>query len=100
MNRTSTVLLVTGAFVLGCGMSAVRPLVVPSASAGGTPSARTGGTGPRWEYFCQTDIKRPWIPEDLAKLNNAGSEGWELVQQLAGRQGQNDDVYCFKRQLP
>lgn len=80
------------AFVAGCVASQLTQLVVPPARAG-TPAQR-------WEYFCQNDIGRPWKPEDMAKLNSIGKEGWELVQQLVGTQGSQGDVYCFKRPTP
>jgi hypothetical protein len=92
MSRVKTLMVASSAFVLGCGVAAVVPLMVPP--------ARAGAPGPRWEYYCQSDMRRPWEEEDLAKLNKIGSEGWEMVQQLVGIQGTNGDVFCFKRQLP
>jgi hypothetical protein len=78
-------------FVAGVAASG---LFVRRAVAQGQPAR------PRFEYFCQNGITRPWKSDDQQKLNALGAQGWDLVQQLVGQQGTNGDVYCFKRQLP
>jgi hypothetical protein len=91
MTRNQMIVLVF-AFVLGC---IAGPMLVGRAMAQVAHANR-----PRFEYLCQPQIGRPWQPDDLQKLNQLGSQGWEMVQQLVGHQGMNGDVFCFKRQAP
>ena len=81
-------LTISIAFIAGCVASQLAQIVIPP--------ARAGAPTQRWEYFCERDTDGPWTPEGIAKLNSAGREGWEFVQQLAGSGGIRD-VYCFKR---
>lgn len=80
-------------FVAGLMAFQVMRWAVPTAHAGGIAAESSS----RWEYYCQNEIKRPWTQDDLAKLNELGRKGWELVNQLGGYQGANYDVFCFKR---
>ena len=92
MSKAHTSLVALTMFAFGCAASAVVVQVIPPAHA--------QAANPRWEYFCMNDVDRPWKAEYLAKLNYAGNAGWELVNQLHGRDGANGDVFCFKRRLP
>jgi hypothetical protein len=52
--------------------------------------------GPRYQYMCLTKIsERFWSPEVQGKLNEVGSQGWELLGQRNTMA--NADVYCFER---
>ena len=52
--------------------------------------------GPRYQYMCQTKMSsRFWSPEVQGKLNEVGSQGWELLGQRNSIA--NADVYCFER---
>lgn len=84
-------LSISVAFIVGCLASQLSQAAIKTARAG-TPAQK-------WEYFCYNGIVRPWNPEDAAKLNLIGKDGWEMVQQLVGVNGANYDVYCFKRPL-
>jgi hypothetical protein len=51
---------------------------------------------PRWQYTCITQVSsRFWAPEVLNKMNEMGSQGWQLLAQRNGIN--NADVYCFER---
>jgi hypothetical protein len=77
----------TFASILAAGL---LPACGPTWSNYVVPSARTGTSPPRWEYFC--DSART-VESATDKLNAAGAQGWEL----AGAAG---TVFCFKRPLP
>lgn len=51
---------------------------------------------PRWQYTCIAQMSpRVWTPEVLSRLNEMGSQGWQL---LGPRNVMaNPDVYCFER---
>ena len=52
--------------------------------------------GPRYQYMCQSKMsERFWSPEVQGKLNELGSQGWQLREQRNGVM--NSDVYCFER---
>src|SRR5947209_6899964 len=81
--RTALVLLL---FVLtGCAGQ------MYGASENGTvPPRPTGSIYPNWEHFCET-VNGTNLSE---ALNNAGAQGWELVNMDAR------GLVCFKRPVP
>jgi hypothetical protein len=87
------------AFGIGCGAgygagTTASNFVVPPARAGTNP--------PRWEYTCMVLPARASGPtpdaSELANMNKAGGEGWELVTAQGG--GSLNTVFCYKRPLP
>ncbi len=52
--------------------------------------------GARFQYMCQTKLNKIWTPEAQARLNELGSQGWQL---LPTRSPMNEDVYCYERRF-
>ena len=88
VKRESRVLLVL-VFLLGCFASHVARTTFE------VPPARAQTSPQRWEYACE------WIEEELggegvARLNQYGAQGWELVSAF-GVSGSK--AICLKRPL-
>lgn len=84
-------------FVIGCVAGGAASHITIS-------TARAGTNPPRWEYRCDESPNED-IP--LAQLNQAGSEGWELVWMMPNKMrggvgvlDTNDLSYCMKRPVP
>jgi hypothetical protein len=78
-------------FLVGCIVGSVSSqLVVPPARAQTSPA--------RWEYFC---FEAPNTPAQVTKaLNEAGAQGWDLVEANSYGAINVDALFCTKRVLP
>jgi hypothetical protein len=89
------------AFGVGCG-AGYGAGATATASSFVVPPARAGTNPARWEYTCMVLPARASGPtpdqNELANMNKAGAEGWELATVQGG--GQFNTVLCFKRPLP
>ena len=88
MRQSTVGLLLVIAFLVGVvACMAAKPIIVPPVRAGSNPAL--------WEYTCLESW--PHKSEDVAKMNEFGSQGWELVSNLFYA---NLVYSCFKRPLP
>jgi hypothetical protein len=78
--HTKTTLMLIVAFSLGC--AATRAFIVPPAHAQNVQ---------RWEYLC---IEEHGAEDIMAKANQAGDQGWEMV---GGDGVSSVTSWCFKR---
>jgi hypothetical protein len=80
-------LAVSFVFVLGCVAGGVASQLAVAPARAQAPNAH------RWEYNCGVD-------PSLAQLDEAGSQGWELVAIAPYRSAASGHLsYCFKRSL-
>lgn len=97
MSRSSTVLALACAFVVGC-VAASQVIVPAHAQQQPAPSGAK-----KWEQFCS--YRMSFSPdmdkvtsEANADLKAKGAEGWELVS--ASLSNGNILSYCFRRPAP
>ena len=84
MQKVNLSLLLLVVFLLGaCAVMVAQEVIVPPVRAGTEPQ--------KWEYTCPV-IPQVWTDASQAKMNEYGSQGWELVLNVK-------DTHCLKRPL-
>jgi hypothetical protein len=85
MSKTGTIAAFL--FLAGCVVGGVSSQFV-------VPPAQAQGPASQWEYFCFNEVNRDEVG---GKLNQAGTQGWELVSASSRGSNNFEALFCMKR---